>query len=398
MFDWLKKREPESTPPREVTRREVFGGRQVVPVKKCPRCKTFFNNTTYTYCPDDSTELVVPDELPPRSWFTEIRKVNQRYCPTCSATFRPHKVKCSADGTELKFLGEDEVETPIVAQRYRLHAPIGQEKVFDSFLARDTQAADPGDDLVLVNFLNSDLRRDPKTVSRFLKLSKTAIGLAHPNLVAIHEVNVTADGSPYMVSDFVPYGRTFEYELWKRGCMGEAHTIHAFVDILDALAYAHECGITHGAISMSNLIVKRQNESRPKGYLANFGVAERVLRQLDWDGPSTETRTSGLYGDATGICPEFCQGARANSASDIYQIGCTLYEALTAKKPFERDNVTALFIAHMKDEPDDIRVWGPEISELVSTVVKRCLKKEPAERPTAAELVSVLRAYDREIV
>lgn len=379
MPDWLKKKAP------------IDPKRDIVPLKKCPRCATAFQNTSYKLCPDDGTELVI--YVPPKNWFTEIRKIDQRFCPACNATFKPHKVKCSVDGTELKFTGEDELTIPVVADRYQLHAPIGREKMFDAFLAKDLQADDPKKDLVLVNFLAPELKYDPKTVSRFLKLAKTAIGLEHPNLLAVHEVNVTADGSPYMVSDFVPYGRTFEYELWKRGTMTEADTVNTYMDILEALDCAHQRGITHGAISMTNLIVKRQNEPRPRGFLSNFGVTERLLRQLDWDGPSTETRTSGIYGDPSGICPEFSQGARATSASDIYQIGCTLYQALTAKTPFERDNVTAVLIAHMKDEPDDIRVWIPEISEVLSNVVQRCLRKEPAERPTAAALLTALRDY-----
>ena len=167
-----------------------------------------------------------------------------------------------------------------------------------------------------------------------------------------------------------------------------------FIDILSALSYAHEHGSTHGAIDTNNLRVAGGAGSRGIGLISNFGLAERLFRDLEWDGPSTETRTSGLYGDPDGICPEFCHAQRQSPLSDQYQIGCALYQTLCGRPPFERPATTQVLLAHMKDEPDDIRAKNSEIPAELIGVVLRCLRKDPAERyPSAKALASELKQF-----
>jgi Serine/threonine protein kinase len=329
----------------------------------------------------------------PDDWFAIVKKADSKTCPQCSSTYTSAiDIFCPLDGTELKVSGQDDVLIPVVADRYRLLSYVGRDKIFETYLARDMQSTE-SNLIVAVNYLHYQLKHDEKTVSRFLTIAKTAIGLDHPNIIGVYEVNVTEDGSPYMVSDFVKGANPLQNELRKRNPIDLVEAMKIFVDIVEALVYAHERGIIHGAISTANLYVRREGEDMPRGLLANFGVAERLLRQLEWDGPSTETRTSNVYGDPSGVCPEFCHGARPFELSDIYQIGCALYEALSAHAPFERDKLTLVLLAHMSDEPDDIRAYVPEIPDGVALILDKCLKKEPGDRyASAAALLDALKA------
>lgn len=384
MFSWFKRNQLK----------DPNIGNQSVGLKRCPACNTEYNDTAFVVCPTDRTMLLTVRGYgdPPPDWFSIVKSADCKTCPQCSATYtNATDIFCTLDGTELKVTGQDDVLVPVVADRYCLLSYVGRDKIFETYLARDMQSTE-SNLIVAVNYLHYQLKHDEKTVSRFLKIAKTAIGLEHPNIIRVHAVNVTEDGSPYMVSDFVK-ARTLQFELKKRKPLPEIEALNIFIDFVEALAHAHQSGIVHGAICTANLYVKREGEERPRGLLANFGVAERLLRQLEWDGPSTETRTSNLYGDPSGVCPEFCHGGRPTQVSDIYQIGCTLYEALSAHAPFERDKLTLVLLAHMTDEPDDIRAYIPEIPEGVAKILDKCLKKEPGDRyQSAAALLDDLKA------
>lgn len=380
MFSWFKRNQLKDP---------NIGG-QTFGLKKCPACNTEYRDTAYIVCPKDRTMLLTPIVSPETDWFTIVKSTSEKTCPQCSSMHtEPSELFCPTDGAELRVTVEDDVMVPVVADRYRLLSYVGRDKIFETYLACDMES----DAIVAVNYLHHQLKHDEKTVSRFLKLAKTAVGLSHPNIISVHAVNVTEDGSPYTVSDFVKGADKLQQEVRKRRPLAEVDAVKIFADIVEALRYAHECGIVHGAISSSNLYVMRKAEAEPRGLLANFGVAERLLRQLEWDGQSTETRTTNVYGDPSGICPEFCHGGRSTELSDIYQIGCALYEALSAHTPFERSSLPLVLIAHMNDAPEDIRSFVPECSEGVARILDRCLKKEPGDRYlSAAALLDALKA------
>jgi serine/threonine-protein kinase len=126
--------------------------------------------------------------------------------------------------------------------------------------------------------------------------------------------------------------------------------------------------------------------------LVDFGIAERMFQDMEWDKPSTDTHTSSVYGSTSGFSPEFCGGTRASARSDIYQLGCCLYQALVGKPVFEADNVMSVIVKHLYEAPENLGDNSPLPERLRKTVLK-CLEKKPEDRfQTATELQNELEA------
>lgn len=364
-------------------------------VKACPRCNEVFLDTNLVVCPKDKTLLLSP----PRgewNWFEHAKEPETIYnrCPKCEGIYGLNVRHCPDDKEELIQLAITQTKAPVLEDRYQFLSYLTSDKLFETYVAKDLT----DNRIVSINFMTHSLSQDPKTVSHFLKLGKTAIGLTHPNLLSVYSVNVTQEGPqsryrpeghavPYSVTEYA-IANTLDVEIKRRRWFDPASASAIFIDILSALSYAHDNGITHGAIDTNNLRVAGGAGSRGIGLISNFGLAERLFRDLEWDGPSTETRTSGLYGDPDGICPEFCHAQRQSPLSDQYQIGCALYQTLCGRPPFERPATTQVLLAHMKDEPDDIRAKNSEIPAELIDVVLRCLRKNPAERYTSAKALA----------
>ena len=363
--------------------------------KACPACNVEYFDTNLVVCPKDRTMLLTRRK-PTFSWF-ECAKNSERAmkrCPQCSEIFLARYENCKFDNTELEPYDYRSMEVPVLEDRFRLSEYMGTDGLFQTFSAVDL--AD--NKKVSVRFLTELSIPDPKTVSRILDLGRKAIGLSHPSLLSTYAVNVTTDAPdagfdggygavPYLVSDYT-ISKTLKAEISARQFLDPATAAEVFIDILAALSYAHGNGIVHGAISTDNLRVGIGENGKSSGLLANFGLAERLFRELDWDAPSTNTHTASVYGDPDGICPEFCKGQRPTPQSDLYQIGCSLYEALCGRPPFERPAVTQVLLAHMMDEPDDIRTKNRNIPDQLVPVVLKCLKKNPEDRYQSAQALS----------
>lgn len=377
------------TPVKEAERDSVIGS------KACPTCGAEYFDTNLVVCPKDRTMLLTRRK-PTFSWF-ECAKNSERAmkrCPQCSKIFLARYETCKFDNAELEAYDFRSMNVPVLEERYQLSEYIGTDGLFQIFSAVDLT----DNKKVSVCFLTELSIPDPKTVSRILDLGRKAIGLSHPRLLSTYAVNVTTDAPekgfdggycavPYLVSDYSS-SKTLKAEISSRQFLDPATAADVFTDILAALSYAHGNGIVHGAISTSNLRVVTEENGKSSGLLANFGLTERLFRELDWDAPSTNTHTASVYGDPDGICPEFCKGQRPTPQSDLYQIGCSFYEALCGRPPFERPAVTQVLLAHMMDEPDDIRKKNENIPDHLVPVVLKCLKKNPEERYQSAQALS----------
>ncbi len=322
--------------------------------------------------------------VPPSNWY-EWRETT-RYCPKCKALYYDYLPQvCGRDGTKLEPFKDNPFSPPILQERFKLARFIERSEMFEEYEALDLDTDKP----VRVKLLNRHLSQDQRTVSNLFKYARPALGLTHDRIITLISVNATDEGIPYLITDLVET-RTLSEELGTRKFFTPSDAKKIFADFLSAIQCAHDHGIVHGGISMHNLFLHCGTDSL-RGYVANFGIAERLFREMDWTGASTNTHTANVYGDPSTICPEFCVGTRPTPASDIYQIGCCLYQCLSGEIPFERDTMPMILIAHMSDPPDDIRKKKSEISPELAEIVYRCLSKEPAGRyPSALALSQAL--------
>lgn len=349
----------------------------VAALKMCSTCLAYYPASEES-CKLDGTYLITPKwgHIQDKdNWFEICEKFNTKYCPTCGRDYQNYyEPACPIDQHRLEPYQVKEIKGPLLEQRFQLISYVGEDHLFKSYSAYDIKQ----DRRVLVKYLREPYRSDRKTVKRFLEQGRLALGLTHPNLIEVQAVNVTSDDAPYLVQTYV-MANSLEMELKRRLYFEEKVAIKIFLDIIGALKHAHNNAVVHSHITTSHIQLTYAGDGTATGYLSDFGVAERILRNLEWDGPGSETRTTSVYGDAKGVCPEFCHGRRPSEQSDMYQLGCALWETVSGRPPFVRPNVTQTLFAHMSDEPDEISPRRVVSQELKSIMIQ-CLCKEPVHR------------------
>lgn len=266
------------------------------------------------------------------------------------------------------------LETDLVLDRYRPLKPLGTGGTGSVWLARDERN---GLDVAL-----KIVPREGKAAARAEREAEAAARLRHPHCQRAYGFGRDS-GHVYIAYEYTP-GRTFR-EVLRSGDLGDARAIEAAAQILEGLAHAHGRGIVHRDVKPSNVLLADDGEVSAR--LLDFGLAQI---------PEAETLTA--VGDVPGtlayIAPERLAGETATAAADVWAVGVMLWEALAGRHPFWQTSLleTARAIERGAEPLEDMR---PDLPKAVLTAVGRALELDPARRPSAAELVDVLRSAAR---
>jgi serine/threonine-protein kinase len=215
-----------------------------------------------------------------------------------------------------------------------------------------------------------------EVIARLYSECAIAMRATHPGLVAIHAASKTTDGVPYLVMEYLD-GRTLA-QLHGDGPMDIAELTGLAAQIASALSALHEAGIVHCDVKPENIVVlaDRAWGTLPQVKVIDFGVS----RMID-EAPPEETLISGT---PAYMAPEQWKG-RPETASDVYSLGCVLYELLTGEAPFE-GSLPEIMTAHLEKRPARPSWLRTGISVELERLVMRALAKDPTMRPTMMEL------------
>ncbi len=265
-------------------------------------------------------------------------------------------------------------QTVVLSGRYELGSVIGH-----GGMARVHR----GQDLVLgrtvaVKILSSPYDRDERFVARFRREARAAARLAHPNIVAVFDTGSDGD-THYIVMEHVE-GRTLHDAILLEAPMAPRRVAEIADAMAAALAAAHEAGIVHRDVKPANVMLTSEGEVK----VMDFGLARAVDAE-------TLTRTGFILGTASYVSPEQAQGGTTDARSDLYSLGCVLYEMLAGRPPFVGDSPVAALYQHVNEPALPPSLFHPVPADL-ETVVLRCLAKDPADRfQSALELRRELR-------
>jgi serine/threonine protein kinase len=209
----------------------------------------------------------------------------------------------------------------------------------------------------------------------FQNEAKAGSTLQHPGLVSVRDFGVTAGGAPYMVMDFVP-GISLDRYIEEEGALTEAEVVQVFSQVAQALSYAHQKGIFHRDMKTSNIIVSLNNGNEPQAHVIDFGVA--IYSQ-------EKTMVSGnvLVGTPAYMSPDQAAGRPFDARSEVYSLGCVMFEALTGSVPFSGDTALATINMHASTPAPrlaDFAPEGKEFSERFEELIARSLEKNPLNR------------------
>jgi serine/threonine protein kinase len=270
-------------------------------------------------------------------------------------------------------------DRPILASRYRLERPLEGGAMAEVFAATDLLL---GRSVAVKRLFTGP--SDPATRQRFRREARTMALVNHPNVVAVYDAGED-DERPFLVMELVE-GTTLRRVLDREGRIDPARATAIAADVAAGLGAAHHRGVVHRDVKPSNVFLTRSGLAK----IGDFGIA-RVTSD-----PSI-TLTGEMFGSAPYVAPERITGGAIDPRSDLYSLGCVLFEMVTGRPPFEGEDPVSLTYRHVHDTPPDASADGipPELSLLIG----RLLSKDPADRPqTAHELalaVSTVSLPDR---
>ena len=252
----------------------------------------------------------------------------------------------------------------LLNNRYALGEMIGTGGMADVYIGDDTRL----NRKVAIKVLRRDLARDPSFVARFKKEALAAGGLNHPGIVAVYDSGDEND-SPYIVMELIS-GQTLR-QVMQQGLIPQGRALEIIEGILQALEYSHKESIVHRDIKPGNIMITDSGDIK----VMDFGIA----RATD-DIGATMTNTWNVIGTAQYLSPEQATGELADGRSDLYSLGCLMYELLTGRPPFTGDTPVSIAYQHVSSPITPASQVKPGLSTDIDRMLEVVLSKDPNNR------------------
>ena len=264
----------------------------------------------------------------------------------------------------------------VLGERYEIGGVLGRGGMAEVHRGRDLRLGRE----VAVKVLRSDLARDPSFQVRFRREAQAAASLNHPAIVAVYDTGEDRSSSgatPYIVMEYVE-GDTLRDVLRREGVLSPERAMNFAADICAALDFSHRNGIVHRDVKPGNVMVTPQGTVK----VMDFGIARAVS-----DSAATMTSTAAVIGTAQYLSPEQARGESVDARSDVYSVGCLLYELVTGAPPFTGDSPVSVAYQHVREDPKLPSSVNPAIPPDLDAILLKALSKNPANRyQSAAEM------------
>jgi eukaryotic-like serine/threonine-protein kinase len=247
--------------------------------------------------------------------------------------------------------------------RYRVEGELGRGGMARVYRGTDLVLGRP----VAVKVLSSQYAGDGTFVSRFRREAQAAARLNHPNLVQVFDTG-SDDGVQYIVMEYVDAKTLADY-LSGGGRIMPDRAIELAESVCDALTVAHAQGVIHRDVKPANIMVTRDGHVK----VTDFGIARVTTNE-------TVEQTAAVLGTASYLSPEQAQGGAIDQRSDLYSLGCVLYEMLTGRPPFTADSPVAVASKHVLEQPVPPSRLNADVSPQLDAIVMRALSKDPDDR------------------
>jgi len=221
-------------------------------------------------------------------------------------------------------------------------------------------------------------------VARFEREARVSAQLKHPNIVTIHDIGQSG-GLSYLAMEFID-GVGLDKIISQAGKLPVERAASIGAQVAEGLDFAHKNGVVHRDIKPANIMI----EAGDRVKITDFGIAKAT------DSGEHLTMTGSLLGTPSYMSPEQARGAALDGRSDLFSVGCLLYEMLTGRKAFRGESITALLFKIITEEPPPLRENEPAISDEVERIILKALNKAPEARyQSGSELAADLMALVR---
>lgn len=234
--------------------------------------------------------------------------------------------------------------------------------------------------VVAIKTMHSHMISDTGALLRFRQEAQAASQLDHANVIKVYHFGVTGgdDSRPYLVMDYIE-GQSLSDAI-DSGSLSVEAVLKIFVQVCNALEHAHAKGVIHRDLKPSNIMLLERDGDPYFVKIVDFGIA-KVLPQ-EGEQAHRLTQTGEIFGSPMYMSPEQCMGRSVDKRSDMYALGCVLYEALSGKPPHEGMNVFETFHKHISDIPAPVEIANTDraLVERLDAIVFKALEKDPDKR------------------
>jgi beta-lactam-binding protein with PASTA domain/tRNA A-37 threonylcarbamoyl transferase component Bud32 len=261
----------------------------------------------------------------------------------------------------------------VLGERYEIGGVLGRGGMAEVHRGRDLRLGRE----VAVKVLRHDLARDPSFQVRFRREAQASASLNHPAIVAVYDTGedrTSTGATPYIVMEYVE-GETLRDVLRREGRLDPERAMSLSADICGALDFSHRNGIVHRDVKPGNVMITPQGTVK----VMDFGIARAVS-----DSAATMTSTAAVIGTAQYLSPEQARGESVDARSDVYSMGCLLYELVTGAPPFTGDSPVAVAYQHVREDPRLPSSINPRIPPELDAIVLKSMSKNPANRYQSA--------------
>jgi tRNA A-37 threonylcarbamoyl transferase component Bud32 len=310
---------------------------------------------------------------------------SERVCAICEQRYPPDFVVCPRDGARLE--SPDQDRDPLVGSvlggAFRILRSIGEGATARVYEASHVRL---GKKRFAVKVLHSFYGADPTALARFQREAEAAAAISHACVVDVYDVNRTADGRFYLVTELLE-GTDLGTLLQARRKLAIGPAVAIARAACRGLDAAHRLGVVHRDMKPDNVFISGDPDD-PRVKLLDFGISKV-------DDGANLTQTGMLVGTPAYMAPEQAVGAEVDARTDVYAVGALLYRTLTGHKPFSGDETADVLSALLTREPARPRSLEPSIPEALELVVQRAMAKRPEHRyPSALELERALAPFD----
>ncbi len=275
----------------------------------------------------------------------------------------------------------------LIGQKYEIRKLIGRGAWSTVYSGWHVGLGHP----VAIKCLHTHLVATDESMKRFQAEAEIAGRLTHSGIIKVFDFGLLQDGTPYIAMDLVE-GVTLSAVIQKTGSEKLNCCVKIIRQVADALNYAHSMGVVHRDIKPGNIMVSNNGSDGDIARIVDFGIVKAIAG----DHKPEFTQTGDIVGTPQYMSPEQCQGRQVDGKSDVYSLGCVMYEFLSGAPPFDGNNTFDCMRKHFEEMPLPIFGQGASEAEItLESIVMSCLSKESQFRPSPAELSNLLNDFSQ---
>ena len=315
-----------------------------------------------------------------------------KYCTACNAKYDDSVTFCSVDGEVLEADPAAIVNTVLDGQ-YQMEALLGKGGMGAVYRARHILLGDR----VAIKVLPPEVRSNAEWLRRFRREGQAARRFRHPNAVTVYDLRTAADGTIYMVMEYVE-GHTLDVAIKTRGRFSAAEALDILTPIMSVLDTAHSMGVVHRDLKPENIMIGKATDGPPVIKLLDLGIAK--MREIAGDngGNTALTMAGQVLGTPYYMSPEQWgeiprdQSTEIDGRADIYSLGLVFYEMILGRRCFSGNTLHELRREHVTTRPTPLREVVAGVPKGFSEAIERATAKDRSDRqPTAGALADELR-------